>query len=179
MKEYVLLALFTVHVYLALELVLAAAARPLTTAVDLDLELQFHRPYLAASLRDFWGHQWNPNISVLALLRQSVFQPVRTCLGAPAGMFTAFAVSSLMHEVVFSYHHTAAAHGGGGRVHRTARRLRAGGRVVEGWPRPLGALGRAAGHALTLAFVGGTGFRLFFPAKTRTGPGRQAGDHGV
>jgi hypothetical protein len=58
-----------VHVYLALELVLAAASRAL---VGLELEPRFDRPYLSALLRDFWGRRWN--LSIPALLRQRVFR---------------------------------------------------------------------------------------------------------
>nr|AWA45081.1 hypothetical protein SS34F19_000004 [Saccharum spontaneum] len=56
MNGYVLLTLYSVHVYLALELVLAAAARAL---VGLELEPRFDRPYLSALLCDFWGRRWN------------------------------------------------------------------------------------------------------------------------
>jgi len=83
MPRYALLALYSVHVYLALELVLAAAAAAARATMGLDLEPQFDRPYLSASLRDFWGRRWN--LSVPALLRQCVFRPVRARLGAPAG----------------------------------------------------------------------------------------------
>jgi D-alanyl-lipoteichoic acid acyltransferase DltB (MBOAT superfamily) len=72
MNGYVLLTLYSVHVYLALELVLAAVSHAL---VGLELEPRFDRPYLSALLRDFWGRRWN--LSVLALLRQCVFHPVR------------------------------------------------------------------------------------------------------
>jgi hypothetical protein len=50
MNGYVLLTLYSVHVYLALELVLAAASR---TLVGLELEPRFDQPYLSALLRDF------------------------------------------------------------------------------------------------------------------------------
>ena len=101
MHRYALLALYSVHMYLALELVLAAAAAAARALLGLHLEPQFDRPYLSASLRDFWGRRWN--LSVPALLRQCVFRPVRARLGAPAGVLAAFAVSGLMHEVMFSY----------------------------------------------------------------------------
>jgi hypothetical protein len=71
MNGYVLLTLYSVHVYLALELVLAAAARAL---VGLELEPRFDRPYLLALLRDFWSRRWN--LSIPALLRQRVFRPM-------------------------------------------------------------------------------------------------------
>jgi hypothetical protein len=73
MNGYVLLTLYFVHVYLALELVLAAATAASRTLVGPELEPQFDQPYLSALLRDFWGQRWN--LSVPALLRQRVFRP--------------------------------------------------------------------------------------------------------
>jgi hypothetical protein len=69
MNGYVLLTLYSVHVYLALELVLAAASR---TLVGLELEPRFDWPNLSALLRDFWGRRWN--LSVPALLSQPVYK---------------------------------------------------------------------------------------------------------
>jgi D-alanyl-lipoteichoic acid acyltransferase DltB (MBOAT superfamily) len=101
MNEYVLLTLYSVHVYLALELVLAAAAAASRALVGLELEPRFDRPYLSALLRDFWCRRWN--LFVPALLRQRVFGPVRARLGAPVGVLAAFVVSGVMHEAMFSY----------------------------------------------------------------------------
>jgi hypothetical protein len=98
MNGYVLLTLYSVHVYLTLELVLAAVSRAL---VGLELEPRFDRPYLSALLRDFWGRRWN--LSVPALLRQRVFRPVLARLGAPVGVLAVFVVSGVMHEAMFSY----------------------------------------------------------------------------
>ncbi|XP_062225943.1 probable long-chain-alcohol O-fatty-acyltransferase 5 [Phragmites australis] len=175
MNEYVLLTLYSLHMYLMLELVLAAAAAAARALLGVDLEPQFDRPYLSASLRDFWGRRWN--LSVSALLRQCVHHPVRARLGggplgAAAGMLAAFVVSGLMHEVMFSYvtlrpptgeataffalHGACAVAEGWWAAHR-------------GWPRPP----RVVATPLTLAFVLATGFCLFFPPITRPGADKQ------
>jgi hypothetical protein len=88
MNGYVLLTLYSVHVYLALELVLAAVAAASRALIGLELEPRFDRPYLSALLRDFWGRRWN--LSIPALLRQRVFRPVRARLGAPVGVLAAW-----------------------------------------------------------------------------------------
>ncbi|RLM66481.1 hypothetical protein C2845_PM16G13110 [Panicum miliaceum] len=170
MHRYALLALYSVHVYLALELVLAAAAAAARATLGLDLEPHFNRPYLSASLRDFWGRRWN--LSVPALLRQCVFRPVRARLGAPAGVLAAFAVSGLMHEAMFSYITLRPPTGEAAAFFA----LHGACAVAEGWwaargrwPRPP----RALATPLTLAFVGVTGFWLFFPPITRPGADKQ------
>uniref|UniRef100_A0A0D9W6B5 Wax synthase domain-containing protein n=1 Tax=Leersia perrieri TaxID=77586 RepID=A0A0D9W6B5_9ORYZ len=170
MNPYALLVLYSLHVYLAMELVLALAAAAVRVVMGMDLEPQFDRPYLSASLRDFWGRRWN--LSVPALLRVCVFRPVRSLAGgsggAAAGVLAAFLVSGVMHELMFYYvtltpptgEATAffALHG----VCAVAERWWA---AHEGWPRPP----RPVATALTLAFVMGTGFWLFFPPITRPG----------
>ncbi|TKW05016.1 hypothetical protein SEVIR_7G148300v4 [Setaria viridis] len=168
---YVLLALYSVHMYLALELVLAASAAAARALLGLDLEPQFDRPYLSSSLRDFWGRRWN--LSVSALLRQVVFRPVRARLGAAAaGVLAAFAVSGLMHEAMFSYITLRPPTG-----EATVFFALHGAGVVaewwwaahERWLRPP----RALATPLTLAFVAVTGFWLFFPPITRPGADKQ------
>ncbi|OEL32511.1 putative long-chain-alcohol O-fatty-acyltransferase 4 [Dichanthelium oligosanthes] len=171
MHAYALLALYSVHVYLALELILAASAAAARALLGLDLEPQFDQPYLSASLRDFWGRRWN--LSVPALLRQCVFRPVRARHGAAAGVLAAFAVSGLMHEAMFSYitlrppTGEAAAFFG---LHGACAVAEGWWAAHERWPRPP----RALATPLTLAFVGVTGFWLFFPPITRPGADKQA-----
>ncbi|KAL6650918.1 hypothetical protein ACP70R_009843 [Stipagrostis hirtigluma subsp. patula] len=175
MNHYLLHALYCAHVYLALELVLAAAAAAARALLGLDLEPQFDRPYLSASLRDFWGRRWN--LSVPALLRQCVFRPVRARLGggrgaAAAGVLAAFLVSGIMHEAMF-YYITLRPPTGEAAAFFALHGLCA---VAEGWwaahagwPRPP----RLLATPLTLAFVAVTGFWLFFPPITRPGADKQ------
>ncbi|CAL5031402.1 unnamed protein product [Urochloa decumbens] len=174
---YALLALYSLHVYLALELVLASSAAAARALLGVDLEPQFDRPYLSSSLRDFWGRRWN--LAVSALLRDCVFLPVRARLGSggaavPAAVLVAFFVSGLMHEAMFSYItlqpptgealaffalHGACAVAEGWWAKQHERR----------WPRPP----RAVAAPLTVAFVGVTAFWLFFPPITRPGADKQ------
>ncbi|SPT15871.1 unnamed protein product [Triticum aestivum] len=49
--------------------------------LGMETEPQLDRPYLASSLRDFWGRRWN--LMVSAILRPSVYDPVR---GRRAGL---------------------------------------------------------------------------------------------
>ncbi|CAO2035499.1 unnamed protein product [Urochloa humidicola] len=171
MHPYALLALYSLHVYLALELVLASSAAAARALLGVDLEPQFDRPYLSSSLRDFWGRRWN--LAVSDLLRRCVFLPVRARLGAAAaGVLASFFVSGLMHEAMFSYitlrpptgealaffalHGVCAVAEGWWAKH-------------ERWPRPP----RALATPMTLAFVFVTAFWLFFPPITRPGADKQ------
>ncbi|KAF8095264.1 hypothetical protein N665_0338s0019 [Sinapis alba] len=66
----------------------------------------FIEPYLATSLQDFWGRRWN--LMVTAILRSSVFSPVRRIcthflnLGWATiiGVLATFIVSGVAHEVL-------------------------------------------------------------------------------
>jgi hypothetical protein len=171
MSEHLLLTLYSLHVYLALELVLATAAASARAALGLDLEPQFDRPYLSASLRDFWGRRWN--LAVPALLRQCVHRPVRARLGsAAAGVLASFVVSGLMHEVMFSYATMRPPTGEATAffaLHGACAVAEAWWAAHEGWPRP----SRVVATPLTLAFVLGTAFWLFFPPITRPGADKQ------
>lgn len=167
MSRYLLLTLYSFHMYLALELVLACAAAAARALLGLDLEPQFDRPYLSESLRDFWGRRWN--LSVPAVLRPCVYRPVRAALGsAPAGVLATFLVSGLVHELMFSYITLRPPTG-----EATAFfALHGACAVAEGWWarhdrwwRPP----RLAATPLALAFVAVTAFWLFFPPITRPG----------
>ncbi|KQK15881.1 long-chain-alcohol O-fatty-acyltransferase [Brachypodium distachyon] len=168
MPAYGVVAFDGVHVYLLLELFMASAAFFARALLGADLEPQFDRPYLASSLRDFWGRRWN--LMVPGALRPTVYRPVRSRLGVPAGMLATFVVSGLMHEVMFYYITLRA---GTGEV--TAFFVLHGVCVVaERWwairsrsglwspPRPVAT-------ALTLAFVAGTASWLFFAPVIRGG----------
>ncbi|CAN6235395.1 unnamed protein product [Urochloa humidicola] len=175
---YPLLALYSVHVYLALELVLAASAAAARALLGVDLEPQFDRPYLSSSLRDFWGRRWN--LAVSELLRRCVFLPVRARLGgagaggaaAPAGVLAAFFVSGLMHEAMFSYATLRPPTGEAlafFALHGVCAVAEGWWAKHERWPRPP----RAVATPLTVAFVGATAFWLFFPPITRPGADKQ------
>ncbi|KAI6690607.1 hypothetical protein NL676_027435 [Syzygium grande] len=175
LHEYAILALYCVHMYLELELVLAICAVPASAALGLDLERQFDEPYLATSLQDFWGRRWN--LMVSSILRSTVYDPVRRRLaplvGArPASLpatVAAFAVSGVMHEAIYYYITRARPtwevtwffvfHGNCVAAEVAAKRW-VGGR----WR-----MHRAASGVLTVAFVAVTGVRWFFPQLTRNG----------
>lgn len=153
------------HVYLILELSLAAAAALARALLGEELEPPFDRPYLAASLRDFWGRRWN--LAVPALLRPCVFRPVRARAGgsAAAGVAAAFLVSGVMHEVMFYY---ITMEPGNGEV--TAFFAIHGACVVaEAWCARRWRLPRPVATALTLGFVTGTASWLFFAPVIRSG----------
>ncbi|XP_062225851.1 probable long-chain-alcohol O-fatty-acyltransferase 5 [Phragmites australis] len=171
MPAYAVPAFDGAHVYLMLELFLASAAALARALLGAELEPQFDRPYLASSLRDFWGRRWN--LMVPAVLRPCVYHPARARFGAPAGVLAAFLVSGLMHEVMFYY---ITLEPGTGEVVAFFA-LHGACAVAEGWcaawqsqsglwwwrpPRPVAT-------ALTLAFVTGTASWLFFAPVIRSG----------
>ncbi|BAT01957.1 probable long-chain-alcohol O-fatty-acyltransferase 5 [Oryza sativa Japonica Group] len=173
MPAYAVVAFDGAHVYLMLELFLASAAAAARVVLGAELEPQFDRPYLATSLADFWGRRWN--LMVPAVLRPSVYLPVRARHGAAAGVAAAFLVSGLMHEVLFYYitldpgcttgEVTAffALHGACVVAERWW--LEEARRRAWRWRAPR----RAVATAMTLAFVTGTGSWLFFAPVTRSG----------
>ncbi|KAE8811433.1 putative long-chain-alcohol O-fatty-acyltransferase 5 [Hordeum vulgare] len=166
MNQYVLLTLYAFHVYLALELVLASAAAAARALLGMGLEPQFDRPYLSASLRDFWGRRWN--LSVPAVLRPCVYRPVRARLGPAAGVLAAFVVSGLVHELMFYYITLRPPTGEATAffaLHGACAVAEAWWARHQGWWRPP----RLVATPLTLAFVLVTAFWLFFPPITRPG----------
>ncbi|KAI9124274.1 hypothetical protein K1719_005574 [Acacia pycnantha] len=103
------LILYTVHIYLALEIMLAVFAAMSRTLVGIELEPQFNEPYLSSSLQDFWGRRWN--LMATKILRPTVYDPTRSmCIrimgrkwsSLPA-VFATFLVSGLIHELIFYY----------------------------------------------------------------------------
>ncbi|THU60437.1 hypothetical protein C4D60_Mb07t12700 [Musa balbisiana] len=102
-RPFLLLSLYCIHMYFALELVLAGAAAVAALLVPrgFELEPQFDAPYRAVSLQDFWGRRWN--LMVSAVLRPSVYLPMSARYGRSAGILAVFLVSGLMHEVMFRY----------------------------------------------------------------------------
>lgn len=172
MNQYVLLTLYAFHVYFALELVLASAAVAARALLGLDLEPQFDRPYLSASLRDFWGRRWN--LSVPAVLRPCVYKPVRAWLGsAPAAVFATFLVSGLVHELMFFYITLQPPTGEATAffaLHGVCALAEAWWASHDKWWRPP----RLAATPLAVVFVIVTAFWLFFPPITRPGADKVA-----
>ncbi|KAF6144986.1 hypothetical protein GIB67_013337 [Kingdonia uniflora] len=166
---YVILLLYGIHVYFALEILLFMVAALARSVLGLELEPQFDDPYMATSLQDFWGRRWN--LMVPSILRPTVYLPVRSVanrvLGKkwellPAALAT-FIVSGLMHEVIFFYL---------GRVRPTwevmwffalhgvclALEIEVKRALKGRW-----GLHPMVSRLLTMAFVMVTGIRLFFP----------------
>uniref|UniRef100_A0A0E0JZN5 Wax synthase domain-containing protein n=1 Tax=Oryza punctata TaxID=4537 RepID=A0A0E0JZN5_ORYPU len=160
MHRYTAFALNAVFIYCFLDTVLRGLGAA-GGALGMEMEPQFDRPYLSASLQDFWGRRWN--LMASAVLRAAVYDPVRARSGAPAaGVLTAFLVSGLMHEVVILYMTSQAPTG------RVTAFFALHGACVcaERWwcarrceARPP----RAVAAPLVLGFVAGTAFWLFFP----------------
>ncbi|VVA30703.1 PREDICTED: acyl-CoA--sterol O-acyltransferase [Prunus dulcis] len=101
--------MYCFHIYFALEIILLMAAALARALLGLELEPQFNEPYLSSSLQDFWGRRWN--IMVTTILRPTVYEPVvalstrvvgRRWAPLPAVMGT-FIVSAIMHELIFYY----------------------------------------------------------------------------
>ncbi|XP_010545118.1 PREDICTED: acyl-CoA--sterol O-acyltransferase 1 [Tarenaya hassleriana] len=109
MPRKAVLALYALHVYFILELILAAAAAGGRATLGLELEPQFKEAYLATSLQDFWGRRWN--LMVSSILRPTVYEPSLRLFSSVLGkmraplpaVFSTFVVSALMHELIFYY----------------------------------------------------------------------------
>ncbi|OEL33531.1 putative long-chain-alcohol O-fatty-acyltransferase 4 [Dichanthelium oligosanthes] len=165
---YMRLALYGVHIYFFLELLLPCLAAA-GGALGMEMGPQFDRPYLASSLRDFWGRRWN--LMVSAILRPSVYDPVRARDGKAAATLATFLVSGLMHEAMVYYltlrlptgEMTAffLLHG----VCCVGEALCARRWAARGWPPPP----RPVATLLVVAFLTGTAFWLFFPPICREG----------
>ncbi|KAJ7010694.1 hypothetical protein NC653_001220 [Populus alba x Populus x berolinensis] len=99
--------LYCVYLYIGLELVLAVVAAFARAGLRLELEPQFHEPYLATSLQDFWGRRWN--LMVTSILHPTVYNPVMSISSrligrkwaALPGVLASFLVSGIMHEIIF------------------------------------------------------------------------------
>ncbi|CAH9093492.1 unnamed protein product [Cuscuta epithymum] len=103
------LTVYFIHIYIYLEIILAILAAMTSGFLGLDLEPQFKDPYFTTSLQNFWGGRWN--LMVNRILRPTVYNPVlrfsanlfgREWAAFPAVLST-FAVSGLMHELMFFY----------------------------------------------------------------------------
>jgi hypothetical protein len=165
---YVRLAMYGVHIYCFLDLFFPCIALAVG-ALGMETEPQFDRPYLASSLRDFWGRRWN--LMVSAILRPSVYDPVRARAGNPAGVLATFLVSGLMHEGMVYYLSLRRPNGGMSAfflLHGVCC-------VAEGWcarrwtARGLPSPPQAVATLLVVLFVAATSFWLFFPPLCKDG----------
>lgn len=97
---YTAFTIYVVLTYCFLDFLMPCVAA-VGAALGMELEPQFDRPYLSASLLDFSGRRWN--LMASAMLRPAVYDRVRARLGAPGGVLSTFLVSGLMHEVIAYY----------------------------------------------------------------------------
>ncbi|KAF8729487.1 hypothetical protein HU200_017425 [Digitaria exilis] len=168
---YARLGLYGVHMYCFADLLVAGVGIVAAGALGMEVQPQFDRPYMASSLRDFWGRRWN--LVVPAILRPSVYGPVRARAGKAAGVMAAFFVSGLMHEVLVYYLTLRAPtgemmaffllHG----ACCVAEEWCAHRRAARGWPPPPPP--RSVATTLVVVFVAATAFWLFFPPICRDG----------
>ncbi|KAL5548511.1 hypothetical protein UlMin_003742 [Ulmus minor] len=109
LHHYTKLALYCLHMYLGIELVLALTAIPARTLLGLEIEPQFDEPYLSTSLQDFWGRRWN--LMVTSILRPTTYDPIRRLsthligskFASLPAILAVFVVSGLMHEAIYYY----------------------------------------------------------------------------
>ncbi|KAH6778568.1 hypothetical protein C2S51_009880 [Perilla frutescens var. frutescens] len=109
MHPFLLLVAYCCLVFLLIEILVESSSKLVRAAAGVELEPASDEPYLAASLREFWGRRWN--LTVNNILRDAVFRPVRAAAAAVVGRRTAamvgvmaaFVVSGLMHELLFWY----------------------------------------------------------------------------
>ncbi|KAM7251573.1 hypothetical protein ACFE04_023456 [Oxalis oulophora] len=109
LPESVVLALYCIHMYLEIEIILTLSAIPVRAIFGFELEPQFNEPYLTTSLQDFWGRRWN--LMVPSILRPTVYFPVKNIatpvvgriLGQLIANISSFMVSGLFHELIYYY----------------------------------------------------------------------------
>ncbi|KAK7277373.1 hypothetical protein RIF29_18524 [Crotalaria pallida] len=109
MHPVVLNSLYSLHLYLFLEVTLGIVALLAKTMLEVELEPHFNEPYLASSLQDFWGRRWN--LVVVNTLRLSIYEPtkkfalgfIRPKCASLSAMLLTFLVSGLLHELLFYY----------------------------------------------------------------------------
>ncbi|KAL6841608.1 hypothetical protein ACP4OV_028547 [Aristida adscensionis] len=97
---YARYAVYSVLIWFFLELVSACVVTA-GGAVVLKVKPHFDRPYLSTSVQDFWGRRWN--LVVSAVLRRSVYDPLRRRVRKEAAIMATFLVSGLMHEALALY----------------------------------------------------------------------------
>ncbi|KAE9617466.1 hypothetical protein Lal_00034638 [Lupinus albus] len=108
-NNMILYTLYSMHLYLILDIILAMVKVLARTLLGVELEPHFNEPYLASSLQDFWSRRWN--LVVVNTLRQSIYEPTkefalpiigRKWASLPATFLT-FLVSGLIHELLIYY----------------------------------------------------------------------------
>lgn len=65
-----------------------------------DCKALFHNPLQTCNLREFWGQRWNIGFS--EMIATIVYRPLKNDLPIAVGLFVAFALSGLLHEVAIS-----------------------------------------------------------------------------
>ncbi|KGN58561.1 acyl-CoA--sterol O-acyltransferase 1 [Cucumis sativus] len=103
------LIVFCFVIYFLLEILIGGAAAFVKATLGVELLPYFDEPYLSVSLQDFWGKRWN--LLTSRILRLAVYDPCRKLtvgiVGKKASAMVAltatFAVSGLMHELIYFY----------------------------------------------------------------------------
>ncbi|XP_047939992.1 probable long-chain-alcohol O-fatty-acyltransferase 5 [Salvia hispanica] len=157
--------LYCLLLFLMIEILVGLSSKVVWALLGEELQSPSDEPYLAASLREFWGRRWN--LTVNSILREAVFQPVRSLVGGGQagpmiGVLASFAVSGIMHELLFWY----LTPGARPTWEMTAFFVLHGVCVVAEFAGK--GRWRLPGF-VTVAFVIGTSFWLFFPPVMRNG----------
>ncbi|CAK9322363.1 unnamed protein product [Citrullus colocynthis] len=96
-------------IYFLLEILIGSASALVKATLGVELLPYFDEPYLSDSLQDFWGRRWN--LMTSRILRLSVYDPCRKLTVGVVGrrpaailaLTATFAVSGLMHELIYFY----------------------------------------------------------------------------
>ncbi|XP_059662430.1 probable long-chain-alcohol O-fatty-acyltransferase 5 [Cornus florida] len=175
MHPNIVLTLYCCLVFLMIDIIVAICSSAARAVIGLELEQPSDEPYVATSLQDFWGKRWN--LTVTNLLRHTVYNPARSAFAVVLGgawaplpaVVATFAVSGLMHELLFYYVTRATPswemtsffvlHGLCVVVEFVLKRA-----LTDRWQ-----LHWAVSGPLTVGFVMATSFWLFFPPLMRNG----------
>ncbi|KNA19370.1 hypothetical protein SOVF_062260 [Spinacia oleracea] len=167
------MVVFCCLMYLAIDIAFGVCDLLVVYTLGLELEPPSDEPYLSTSLQDFWGRRWNRMVS--DALRHTVYEPVRSTVvklvdhmwAQLTGVMATFVVSGLMHELVYYYATRASPtwevtwffvlHGVCVGLEMAVKRG-----LGQKW-----SLHWAISGPLTVGFVMGTGFWLFFPQLMR------------